>query len=561
MNIREHHLLRIFVTMACASLLFACSESSHEIAGNGNSEIDLNAALVLISKDNMQSSVNYLAADAREGRMTGSRGYDEAAHYVVEQFIAIGLEPAGTDGWMQQVPLITAMLDPESSGVTLHKGVGDVELVWKENLIVYPDRLRPENRIRAEVVFVGFGVHAPELGYSDYDDIDVNGKVVAMFTGAPDTFSSTERAHYAADRTKAAELVRRGAVGEIELMSRLEEKRSPWEEYTRNLGTHPDMSWIGLDGGIADFHTQLQGSATFNRDAATQLFEAAPLNFEQALDAAEQARPLSVALGIEVTMYRRTEHKRITSPNVVGIVRGSDPQLANEYVVYSTHLDHHGIGAPVEGDSIYNGMYDNALGVAMTMEIARALAAMPVPPRRSIIFLAVTGEESGLLGSDDFAHHRTVPSAAIVANVNIDMPLMIAPLASVVGYGAEHSSLQGLTVAEVKKEGFDLAPDEYPEDVYFIRSDQYSFVRQGIPAVYLAEGPDSPDPAVDTRTLQEDYFAVHYHHPSDDLSQPIVWETALRFTRAGARIGYRIAMDDQRPTWNEGDFFGDKFSK
>jgi hypothetical protein len=554
-------LLRIFVTLVCAPLLFSCSKSSDQIADNVNPALNLNAALAMISEHNMQASVNYLAADAREGRMTGSPGYDEAAHYLVEQFTAIGLEPAGTDGWMQQVPFITATVDPENSGVTLHKGTGDVKLVWKENLIVHADRLRPQNRVRAEVVYVGFGVHAPELGYSDYEGIDVSGKIVAMFTGAPATFSSTERAHYASGRIKTAELARRGAVGDIELMSRLEEKRKPWKEYTRNLGTQPDMSWIGTNGEIADFHTQVLGSAMFNRDAAERLFEAKPLAFEQALDAAEQARPSSVALGIEVTMYRKTEHMRITSPNVVGLVRGSDPHLANEYVVYSTHLDHLGIGAPVEGDSIYNGMYDNALGVAMITEIARALAAMPVPPRRSIVFLAVTGEEQDLLGSDYFAHYPTVPSSAIVANVNIDMPLMIAPLASAVAYGAEHSSLEGITVTEAKKEGFDLAPDEYPEEVYFIRSDQYSFVRQGIPAVYFAEGPDSPDPAVDTRTLHDEFYEAHYHHPSDDLSQPIVWETAVRFTRAGARIGYRIAMDDQRPKWNEGDFFGDKFGK
>jgi hypothetical protein len=554
-------LLRIFVTLVCAPLLFSCSKSSDQITDNGNPAFDLNAALAMISEQNMRSSVNYLAADPREGRRTGSRGYDEAAQYVVEQFTAIGLEPAGIDGWRQQVPFITATLDPENAGVTLHKGAGDVELVWKENLIVYADMLRPKTRIRAEVVYVGFGVHAPELGYSDYDGIDVSGKIVAMFTGAPATFSSTERAHYASGRTKAAELVRRGAVGEIELMSRLEEKRKPWKEYTRNLGTQPDMSWIGTNGKIADFHPQLLSSATFNRDAAEQLFEATPMAFEQALDAAEQARPSSVALGIEVTMYCKTEHRRITSPNVVAILRGSDPQLANEYVVYSTHLDHEGIGAPVEGDSIYNGMYDNALGVAMIMEIARALAAISVPPRRSIVFLAVTGEEQGLLGSDYFAHHPTVPTSAIVANVNIDMPLMIAPLASVVAYGAEHSSLEEVIAIEARTEGFKVTPDEYPDDVYFIRSDQYSFVRQGIPAVYFAEGPDSPDPAVDTRALQEEFFEIHYHHPSDDLSQPIVWESALRFTRAGARIGYRIAMDDQRPKWNEPDFFGGKFER
>jgi len=193
--------------------------------------------------------------------------------------------------------------------------------------------------------------------------------------------------------------------------------------------------------------------------------------------------------------------------------------------------------------------------------MARALASLPVAPRRSIVFVAVTGEEHGLLGSDFFAKYPTVPSSAIVANVNIDMPMMLFPLDTAVGYGSEHSSLEGLTAAEAKKEGFELTPDPYPDEVYFIRSDQYSFVRQGIPAVYFAEGIGSSDPAVDGRAVQEEFFDVHYHHPSDDLSQPIEWETALRFARAGARIGYRIAMEDQRPTWNDGDFFGEKFGR
>jgi Zn-dependent M28 family amino/carboxypeptidase len=204
-------------------------------------------------------------------------------------------------------------------------------------------------------------------------------------------------------------------------------------------------------------------------------------------------------------------------------------------------------------------MYDNAFGVSITIEMSRALASMLVPPRRSIMFVAVTGEEKGLLGSDYFAHYPTVPSSAIVASVNIDMPLFLFPMNTVVGYAAEHSSLEGLTASEAKKEGFELTPDPYPDEVYFIRSDQHSFVRQGIPSVYFAEGIGSSDPAVDGRAVQGEFFKVRYHHPSDDLSQPVDWETALRFTRAGARIGYRIAMEDQRPTWNDGDFFGDKF--
>ena len=559
MNVTRQIQMRTLITMVSVLLLFACSKVSNKIPENGSKKNGFDTALASISRDNIQSSINYLAADEREGRMTGSRGYNESAQYVADKFAAMGLEPGGTEEWLQQVPFITRMLDVENSGVTLHKSTGDVSLEWAKDQIIYADRLRAENRIRAEVVFAGFGVHAPEFGYSDFDEIDVSGKIVATFSGAPATFPSTERAYYSSGRTKAAELVRRGAIGQIGLMSRLAEKLDPWENWTQNLGTQPGMSWIDESGKVADFHPELQGDAKFNRHSAEQLFEGSSLTFEEALNAAEEARPLSTALGIEVTMYRRAEHERITSPNVVGILRGRDPELANEYVVYSTHFDHLGTGAPVDGDSIYNGLYDNALGVAVTIEIARSFASLSVPPRRSIVFVAVTGEEEKLAGSDYFAHYPTVPSSAIVANVNIDMPMFLFPMNTVTGYGAEHSSLEALTTEEARKEGFEYIPDPFPDQVYFIRSDQYSFVRQGIPSVYLAEGIGSSDPDVDGRAVLDAFFAEHYHQPSDDLSQPIEWETALRFSRAGARIGYRIAMEDQRPTWNEGDFFGEKF--
>jgi Zn-dependent M28 family amino/carboxypeptidase len=558
-NIRRRTHVQITLAMVSTLLVLACSDNPNESSSRGSSEASLDVALATITQENIRSSLNYLAADDREGRMTGTRGYDESVEFVANQFAAMGLEPGGTEGWLQQVPLITRMLDIQNSGIILHKDTGDVDLEWEKDVIIYADRLRGENRIRAEVVFAGFGVHAPELGYSDFDGIDVHGKIVATFVGAPATFPSTERAHYSSGRTKAAELVSRGAIGEIGLMSRLEEELSPWEDYTQNLGTQPGMSWIDESGAVADFHPELEGDAMFNRHSAEQLFEGSPLTFEEALDAADQARPLSADLGVEVTMYRRAEHGRISSPNVIGILRGSDPKLSEEYVVYSSHLDHLGTGAPVDGDSIYNGMYDNALGVSVTLEVARALASMPVSPRRSIVFVAVTGEEHGLLGSDYFAQYPTVPSPAIVANVNIDMPMMLFPLDSVVGYGAEHSSLEGLTAAEALKEDFELTPDPYPDEVYFIRSDQYSFVRQGIPAVYFAEGIGSSDPAVDGRAVQEAFFGTHYHQPSDDLSQPIDWATTERFSRAALRVGYRIATDEQRPTWNEGDFFGEKF--
>ena len=561
MNATRHVQMPILIAVASILFLGACTNDSNGIPEYGNADSGLDTALAAISRDNIQSTLNYLAADEREGRFPGTRGYDESAQYVADQFAALGLEPGGTDGWFQQVPIITRMIDIENSGVTLHKSTGDVDLEWKKDFIIYADRLRPENRIRAEVVFVGFGIHAPDVGYSDYDGIDVSGKIVATFRRAPATFPATERAHYSSSRTKAAELVSRGAIGQIVLSNRLDERISPWENATQNVGTQPDMTWIDENGDVADFHPEHQGSARFSRYAAEQLFENAPLTFEEALDAAENAWPSSTALGVEVTLYCKTAHERVTSPNVIGILRGSDPELSKEYVVYTSHLDHLGIGTPVDGDSIYNGMYDNALGVATTIEVARALTALPVPPRRSILFVALTGEEFGLFGSDYFAQYPPVPSSALVANVNIDMPMTIFPFNTVTGYGAEHSSLEGLVAHEVQKEGFELRSDPYPDEVYFIRADQYSFVRQGIPSVYLAEGVEAPDPTGDGLAIVNAFVADHWHQPSDDLSQPILWETELKFARACVRVGYRIAMEDQRPTWNEGDFFGEMYDK
>ena len=208
---------------------------------------------------------------------------------------------------------------------------------------------------------------------------------------------------------------------------------------------------------------------------------------------------------------------------------------------------------------IYNGAYDNAMGIGLLLEAARAFAASP--PRRSILFIAVTGEERGLLGSDYFAHYPTVPTDAMVANVNLDMPLFLYPLADVVAFGSEHSSLESLVEAAVAKDGFVLSPDPMPEERIFIRSDQYSFVRKGVPATYLMPGFSSTDPEIDTAARAKDHRLNHYHRPSDDLDRPVDWDSALRFARANARIGYAIADADKRPTWNDGDFFGEMFAR
>ena len=442
-----------------------------------------------------------------------------------------------------------------------HQDTGDAGLEWQEDFVMGGDTVRPETEIRAEVVFVGFGIHAPDLGYSDYDDVDVRGKVVALFGGAPDTFPHNERAFYSSRLTKAEEAVARGAVGTIQLRSRVDQRRYSWKRISENAGVRPGMSWVNLSGDAANYFPELEGAALLNVPAADDLFTGAPISFEDALDAADAGRSLSTPLGVEVTLARTTRHESITSPNVLGILRGSDPELADEYVVYSAHLDHVGTGVPVDGDTIYNGMYDNAMGVSLLIEAARAFKAMPEPPRRSIVFIALTGEERGLVGSDYYAHYPTVPSDALIANVNLDMPLLLYPLADVIAFGSEHSSLEGVIAEVVVHEDFVLAPDPVPEEVLFIRSDQYSFVKQGVPSVFLVPGFTSTDPDINGGALFSEHLKTHYHQPSDDLGRPIDWDSAVRFARANVRIGYAVAAEDERPTWNEGDFFGEKFGR
>ena len=211
------------------------------------------------------------------------------------------------------------------------------------------------------------------------------------------------------------------------------------------------------------------------------------------------------------------------------------------------HLDHVGTGVPIDGDTIYNGMYDNAMGTSQLIETARAFAAMPQRPKRSIIFIALTGEERGLVGSDYYAHYPTVPGDAIVANVNLDMPLFLYPLADIIAFGAEHSSLEGVIGKAIAAEGFALTPDPMPEEVIFIRSDQYSFVKQGVPSVFLVPGFTSSDSDIDGEQLWRGFLQTYYHQPSDDLTRPVDWPSAERFARANVRIGYAIANDNAPP--------------
>ena len=548
--------LAIFATLVIAG----CGQDAQVADPAGQTDASaVDTGLAAIDRNGIEGHLLYLADDARMGRMTGTPEYDEAAAYVAGHFEVLGLEPGGEDGWYQQVPMLSRRIDIDAATVVYHQDDGDNGLRWKDDFVMDGDAARAETKIRAEVVFAGFGIHAPDLGYSDYEGVDVDGKVLAIFGGAPSIFPHNERAYYSSGLTKAQEAVTRGAVGIISIRSRVDQMRYTWKRISENAGVRPGMSWVNLAGRVANYFPELEGGAILNEPAAEDLFRTAPITYEQALDAADAGTPLSTPLGYEITLARRTEHETIDSPNVVGILRGSDPVLADEYVVYSAHLDHVGTGVPVNGDTIYNGMYDNAMGVSLLIEAARAYTAMPERPRRSILFVAVTGEERGLVGSDYFAHYPTVPSGSMVANVNLDMPLLLYPLADVIAFGSEHSSLEGIIASVVGAEQFDLASDPVPEEVLFIRSDQYSFVRQGIPSVFLVPGFTSSDPGVDGAAEFRQHLQTHYHQPSDDMTRPIDWDSAIRFARVNVRIGHAVAQQDHRPNWNAGDFFGEKF--
>ena len=518
----------------------------------------LEGSLDLIHARALKRHVAWLAHDDREGRMTGEVGYDRAAEYVAERLASMGVEPMGVDGWYQPVSLRSYKATGEASAFILHAADGDEALVYREAFSVQPDPVKTSTQVRAEVVYVGYGVHAPDLGYSDYAGVDVSGKIVALYGGAPDVLDGEKRAFYASSSTKRAELVSRGAIGTISLRSRKNEKDSPWDEVKKRIGTRASMTWINKAGEAARHFPEIQGQAFVSPQAAETLFASSPLSYEESLDAMAAGTPASVSLGVEVTISGETTHAALTSPNVVGIVRGTDPTLADEYVVYTAHLDHVGVREEDGKQLIFNGAYDNAMGVALMLETARAIAA--VPPPRSVVFIAVTAEEKGLLGSDFFVNDPTVPRSAIVANINLDMPLFLYPVADLVAFGSENSTLQGVVRVAANAEGFSLSPDPVPEQNLFVRSDQYSFVQKGIPAIYLVPGFTSLDDDVDGEAVFRDHIKTHYHEPSDDMSRPVDWGSALRFARAHTRIGYAIATDATRPTWLEGNFFGTRFA-
>ncbi|MFT5542610.1 MAG: Zn-dependent M28 family amino/carboxypeptidase, partial [Arenicella sp.] len=320
--------------------------------------------------------------------------------------------------------------------------------------------------------------------------------------------------------------------------------------------------WVQDNGMPANVQPELKGSAYLSMPAADKLFAAGPTpiaDIYALLDKDEVPRGFDIPL--TVNLKRETTHEALSSPNVVAILEGGDPELKNEYVVFSAHSDHIGIAKTVKKDKINNGAMDNASGTSVLMETARMFANLPQAPKRSIIFIAVTGEEKGLLGADYYARNPKVPEGSMVANVNLDMPILTYEFADIIAFGANHSSMKASVEVAAKNVGLTLSDDPWPEQNLFTRSDHYSFVKQGIPAVFLVPGLQSKNPNIDGSQMFGDFLANNYHKPGDDMSQPFVWAAAKTFTEVNFQIGLALANQAEKPTWNEGDFFGETFAK
>lgn len=508
------------------------------------------ASAQTFSPERVRADVAFLADDLLEGRGTGTRGFDLAARYVASRFEALGLKPGGKNGWYQDIPFVTATMDPaHQSAVTLN----GVRFEHGGHTIISPTVAAADIDESAPAVFVGWGLEDKKYGLDDYRGLDVKGKIVVFLRGTPDGLPSDIAATL--NDKKADVAVAKGAIGVVTIATQETLKVFPWQKILLNAAV-PRMRYVHPDGHVEDVSGPLRLSAFIDPAAAEQLFKGSPLDGKvAALLADKKARPKGFALKNPIRVERFSKIDRVRSANVLGLLEGSDPALKNELVMLSAHLDHLGIIPGRTGDNIANGAMDNAAGVATMLEAARAFAQSGERPKRSVLFVALTGEEKGLFGSEYLSKYPEPTGTKLVANVNLDEPLMTYDFTDVIAFGAEHSTVGEIVGRAAAQMNVKVSPDPMPEQNIFVRSDHYSFVQQGVPSVFLSTGYANGGEAA-----WKAYEDAHYHDPSDDLNQPIDWAAGAKFARLNYLIARELADGPVDPEWYAGDFFGNKFA-
>lgn len=503
----------------------------------------------------IRAHMRFLADDLLEGRAAGSKGEALAAAYIASQLEAFGLRPGGLDGtYFQSVPLAQAR-PGDAGSFLLDSGNVQQTLLFGEDYVPLASFTADEQRVSAAVAFVGFGVVAPERRLDSYAGLDVRGKIVLALSGAPNTWPSEERAYYTSTLLKRQEAAKRGAAALIILYTPTQQRVRAFERVVEHW-QQPEATWTDASGlpsssGVPEL-------AIVSLAGGRKLFAHAPSTFDDVMHAAERADGdmRGFMLPITATIGTRSIISSARGSNVIGILPGANLQLQGQYVVLSAHYDHLGVKAGAGADAIYNGALDNAAGVAVLLETARGLARAGSRPRRSILFAIVTAEEQGMAGSDYFARHPTVARDSLVANVNVDMPLLAYDFQDVVAFGATHSSLGPIVAQAATRMGIASSPDPVPEQAVFIRSDSFRFVQQGIPSVMVATGFAGPG-----RAAYEDFLQHRYHQPGDDLNQPLDYAAGAKLVALVQAITIAIADLQQPPRWNAGDFFSTRSSR
>ncbi len=503
------------------SLLGVLAVSSLALAGLGAQEqlpAALSAAASEIRADRLASHMAHLADDTFEGRETGTRGFVRAARYVIGQFEALGLRPVA-GSYEQRLTIRRARVDEARSSLTISRDGARWSLTYGTDFVTYGDTDALDVRAGGELVFVGDGVTVPHRGIDAYRGVSAAGTVVIALPGAPATLTPSEQSYYESAKTKAATAAAHGATA----LLLVAEEHIPWDlrvRSARQLGATESLPEHQPGG--------LKTIVYLSRAAAERILG-------QPLDGMTSGKPASVG---SVSLHVRNERRDVQSANVYALLPGSDPKLSAEYVIYTAHLDHIGIGEPVDGDRIYNGAVDNASGVAGMLGIASAFKALPRLPARSILFLATTGEEQGEIGADYFVRHPPVPIDRIVASVNID-GLSFFPFDEIVAGGGALSSL-GRTAEDAGKQ---LGVRIGNESIGVDGSDHAPFLLARIPVLWLQA------------SLSDEWMQTRYHTPRDDMSQPLDFNAAARYTRVAFVTGYLAAQTARRPTWNRGEFF------
>ncbi|WP_395345659.1 M28 family metallopeptidase [Ningiella sp. W23] len=547
-----------FVRLFGLAVLLNSLTSCHQTPPNYSTS-ELNDTQVNV--ENIKAHMEFLADDLLEGRDTGSIGHEIASLYLASEFQKYGLEPIGEDGtFMQRVAFRKAMLVQESPRLSFTFNDGSSKsLDYPKDFLMGPSAVRTQSQVSAPLVFVSYGIIAPEFDHNDYEGLDVKGKIVVALAGKPSTLDSEEGAHLSTQKRKFA--VNQGAIGFITIQTPNGEKVRPYER-SLNYIHAPRMRWVDPQGEVGDTYPQIQASAYLSMASAETLFASAPVKAQDIYAQLEQGNiPKGFDMTIKASLASASTHEDLSSPNVAAVLRGSDPKLRDEYVVFTAHSDHLGISKSVEKDRINNGAMDNASGTSVMLETARMFSRLDTAPARSVIFLAVTGEEKGLLGADYFAKNPTVALESLVANVNLDMPLLTYKFADVIAFGASHSTMGKYVETAAANADIKLTDDPWPDLNLFTRSDHYAFVKQGVPAVFLVTGIESKDPEVDGSQVLNNFLSTHYHRPSDDMQQDFDWEAAKTFTQVNFEIGKTLADAKQRPTWYESSFFGRTFGK